>query len=77
MPRILGFLTRAGYVNVGFVAELPRPLPFSPTNCTSGKGNKVVIVGAGPSALAAAYHLRNFGYNVSACFTDVSNAESV
>lgn len=62
IPRILHFLTRQGYVNAGFVPDLPRPLSFSPN--TSERGGKVVIVGAGPAGLAAAYHLRNFGYNV-------------
>ena len=63
VPRILQFLTREGYVNTGFVADIPRPLPFS--SSASGRGNNIVIVGAGPAGLAAAYHLRNFGYNVS------------
>ena len=64
VPRILGFLTREGYVNAGFVANVPRPLPFFP-NLSERGGNSVVIVGAGSAGLAAAYHLRKFGYKVS------------
>lgn len=62
IPRILDFLTRQGYVNAGFVSDMPRPLPFAPK--FNGHGNNVVVVGAGPAGLAAAFHLRNFGYKV-------------
>ena len=59
---MLRFLTQYGYVNTGFVANMPRPLPF-----TSGvKPETVLVVGAGTAGLAAAYHLRNFGYQVLA-----------
>lgn len=64
MPKILQFLTREGYVNTGFLNDMPRPFPFSSTTGTNGRGKKVIIVGAGPAGLAAAYHLRNFGYDV-------------
>ena len=73
MPRILHFLTRQGYVNTGFVNDMPRPLPFSPN--FSGRGSSVVVVGAGPAGLAAAFHLRNFGYKV--CLSEEVTASKI
>ena len=60
IPNVLRFLTHYGYVNTGFVANMPRPLPFA----AGLKPEKVLVVGAGTAGLAAAYHLRNFGYQV-------------
>ncbi len=60
IPKVLQFLTHYGYVNTGFVANMPRPLPFA----AGLKPENVLVVGAGTAGLAAAYHLRNFGYQV-------------
>ena len=60
IPRVLQFLTYNGYVNTGFFSNMPRPFPFgSPVRPES-----VLIIGAGTAGLSAAYHLRNFGYQV-------------
>ena len=75
IPRILNFLTREGHVNTGFVTNMPRPLPFPPN--TNARSNNVVIVGAGPAGLAAAYHLRNFGYNVCLSIGELGSTYNV
>ena len=62
IPKVLRFLTHYGYVNIGFVTNMPRPLPFA----AGLKRETVLVVGAGTAGLAAAYHLRNFGYQVYA-----------
>lgn len=60
IPHVLRFLTHYGYVNTGFLSNMPRPFPLA-AGVTSGT---VLIVGAGTAGLAAAYHLRNFGFQV-------------
>ncbi len=59
IPVILRYLTQSGYVNTGFIKNMPRPFPLAPPTRET-----VIIIGAGTAGLAAAYHLRNFGYQV-------------
>lgn len=61
IPQILQFLTEQGHVNTGIMSNVPRPFPL-PHVCGHGS---VIIVGAGTAGLSAAYHLRNFGFQVS------------
>lgn len=61
IPRILQFLTEQGHVNVGIMRNVPRPFPFPDVD---GRGT-ILVVGAGAAGLSAAYHLRNFGFQVS------------
>lgn len=60
IPHVLKFLTHYGYVNTGFMNNVPRPF----TLARGIKPGNVLIVGAGTAGLAAAYHLRNFGFQV-------------
>ena len=56
---ILHYFTLNGYVNTGFINKQgPFPLAL-PTR------ESVIIIGAGTAGLAAAHHLRKFGYQVS------------
>lgn len=60
IPHVLRFLTHYGYVNTGFITNVPRPFPLA----SGVRTCSVLVVGAGTAGLAAAYHLRNFGYKV-------------
>lgn len=44
--------------------DLASAAPYRPT-CTAESGKHVVVVGAGPAGLAAAYYLRQFGHAVT------------
>lgn len=60
IPHVLKFLTHYGYVNTGFMNNVPYPFPLA----RGIKPGNILIVGAGTAGLAAAYHLRNFGFQV-------------
>ncbi|MEQ2227530.1 hypothetical protein ILYODFUR_038539 [Ilyodon furcidens] len=66
-------MTRKGLVNTGVLAVKQ---PLLPDNVRS---KKVIIIGAGPSGLAAARQLQNFGTQVNILdpYTSISAAASV
>ncbi|CAI8024054.1 Lysine-specific histone demethylase 1B [Geodia barretti] len=60
LSAVLHFLTLHGFVNHGFLDDIPRPLPF----LQSDRKIRVLIIGAGTAGIAAANHLRNYGHTV-------------
>ncbi|XP_061903318.1 lysine-specific histone demethylase 2 isoform X1 [Entelurus aequoreus] len=58
MERVLQFMTRKGLINTGVLAVQRPLLP------ERHRSKNVVVIGAGPSGLAAARQLRNFGTQV-------------
>lgn len=84
LPSVLYFLTLWGFVNHGFLDNIPRPLPFPQsdkkvhpvwigvamvTMSTPSNQIRVLVIGAGSAGIAAANHLRNYGHSVSATRT--------
>lgn len=74
--RILAFLTRHAYVNCGFlksplpelpriaVARLPKQPDYPRWTSANDEPPSVIVIGAGPSGLSAAFHLRCLGVKV-------------
>ena len=72
ISSVLNFLTLHGFVNHGFLDDIPRPLPFPQSDkkvplCLSvavvtDAQIRVLVIGAGTAGIAA---VRNYGHSVS------------
>ena len=89
ISSVLHFLTLHGFVNHGFLDDIPRPLPFPQSDrkvcliiiimamgviLVAMVQIRVLIIGAGTAGIAAANHLRNYGHSVS-CFNNYYNQD--